>query len=175
MLDTLLIAHPWSFPGLNIAGLTLCLLYPRLKVWSTARGDTTQSIAVFSGIYQGMWLLARHTTLEEATSAALSVSLGWEFWMNGILRQILGTGMLVALLELLKKAVIYLTALSFGLNPKDPTTKQYFWVELPYKYIGYFVPSFCGAYYMPYLFQYLGLLRGNFLVEIHTYASYFGL
>nr|QNL15293.1 sphingosine-1-phosphate phosphatase 1 [Littorina littorea] len=57
MVDCLLVAHPWCFPALNIVGIGLCLAYPELKMWSTARGDTTQVMAVFSGIYQGLWYM----------------------------------------------------------------------------------------------------------------------
>ncbi|KAL8559600.1 hypothetical protein ACOMHN_008311 [Nucella lapillus] len=175
MLDCLLLAHPWSVPGLNIVGVGLCLAYPRLKVWSTARGDTTQVMAVFSGIYQGLWYMSKTTTPEMATAAIASAPTGWSAVLAAVGRQVFGVVILMILLESLKKGVIYVSATLQGMDPKDPTCKQHLSVELPYKYIGYYVPSFCAGYVMPVCFQYLGCHRGNFLVEVLTHSHHFGL
>lgn len=175
MVDCLLIAHPWCFPGLNLVGIGLCLAYPELKMWSTARGDTTQVVAVFSGIYQGLWYMGQHITPEMAEAAAQSAHTGWAALAAAIGCQVLGVGVLVALLEGLKKCVIYVMATLLGMDPHDPASKQHLGVELPYKYIGYFTPSFCAGYVMPAVFHYLGWHRRNFLLEILHHAHYFGL
>lgn len=175
MIDCLLIAHPWCFPVFNLVCIGLCLAYPELKVWSTARGDTTQVLAVFSGIYQGLWYTGQVTTPEMAAAAALSAHTGWASVVVGFGRQLLGVVVLVVVLESLKKGVIFIMATLLGLDPHDPASKQHLWVELPYKYIGYFTPSFCASYFMPRLFQYLGWHRRNYLLEILNYSHYFGL
>ena len=175
MVDCLLIAHPWCFPGLNVVGIGLCLAYPELKMWSTARGDTTQVIAVFSGVYQGLWYMGQVTTPEMAEAAALSAHTGWAALAAAIGCQVLGVAVLVTLLQTLKKCVIYVVATLLGMDPHDPASKRHLGVELPYKYIGYFTPCFCASYAMPALFLYLGWHRRNFLLEIHNHSHYFGL
>ncbi|XP_076464895.1 sphingosine-1-phosphate phosphatase 2-like [Babylonia areolata] len=175
MIDCLLIAHPWCFPVLNLVIIGLCLAYPELKVWSTARGDTTQVLAVFGGIYQGLWYTGQVTTPEMAAAAALSAHSGWAAVAAGFGRQLLGVVVLVFLLESLKKLVVFIMATLLGLDPKDPRSKQHLWVELPYKYVGYFTPAFFASYIMPRLFQYLGWHRRNYLLEILNYSHYFGL
>ncbi|KAK7505564.1 hypothetical protein BaRGS_00003309 [Batillaria attramentaria] len=175
MVDTLLIAHPWCFPGLNVVGIGLCLAYPELKQWSTARGDTTQVMAVFSGMYQGLWYMGQTSTMEDATASALAAHTGWALVVAAVVRQLVGMVIVTIILECLKKAVIYVTASLIGLDPRDPTSKQHLTVELSYKYIGYFTPSFFAAYVLPCCFQALGIHRGNYIKEILTHGHYFGL
>ena len=175
LVDCVLIAHPWCFPGLNILILSLCFAYPRLRVWSTARGDTTQVLAVFSGTYQGLWYMGQVTTPEAALAAAASAYTGWAGLAVGFGRYVMGVVFAIAMLAGLKKMVIRVMCRCLGLDPHDPVSKQHFWVELPYKYIGYFVPSFCSAYSMPILFQYLGWHRQNYLFEILHHSHHFGL
>jgi hypothetical protein len=176
LLDCLLIAHPWCFPGLNLLGLGLCLAYPDLKEWSTARGDTTQVISVFSGIYQGMWYMGQVTSMEMAEEAAASALTGWQGILGAALfRLVLGMVVCVTLLQVGKKLVVYVAATFCGLDPSDPKTKQYFPVELTYKYISYFVPSFACGYFMPLIYQLVGLHRAGYLLEIHRHSHHFGL
>ena len=143
-------------------------------MWSTARGDTTQVMAVFSGIYQGLWYLGSVTTPEMAAAAALTAPTGWAAVAAAFGRQLMVV-VLVVILESLKKIVIYVMATLLQLDPRDPKCKQHLGVELPYKYIGYYVPSFCAGYAMPVLFQYLGWHRKDFLTESLTYSPYFNL
>ena len=130
---------------------------------------------MFSGIYQGLWYMHSQINDEIADAAAASALTGTTAIWAGVARQVIGMVVLVAMLEGLKKLVVYVVATLIGLDPKDPTCKQHLAVELSYKYIGYFTPSFCASYYMPLFFQWMGIHRRHYFQEIMTYTHQFGL
>lgn len=170
-IDTFLISHPNSLPVMVGSCIALCLLYPSLDKWSSARGDTTLSLAVFSGIYAGLWMTGALTDFQPEKDTppfvlglpTLSVA-GYS-----LLRQVLGVIFLVTLLTVLKVIILKGLCCLFGYDPKDPNTKKHLHIELPYRYVSYFVSSLAAVYIMPLIFLKLNIARDSFYSEVFNY------
>ncbi|XP_005089195.1 sphingosine-1-phosphate phosphatase 2 [Aplysia californica] len=170
-IDQFLISHPNAMPVLVTTCMALCLLYPSLDKWSTARGDTTLVLAVFSGIYAGLWLTGALTDFEPAKDSppfVLGLPTPREAFL-ALLRQVIGVFFVVILLTAIKTAVLRSLSYVFGYDHKDPKTKQHLLIELPYRYVSYFVSSTAAVYVMPLLFLKLNIERQSYYSEVFNY------
>lgn len=172
-VDTFLMTHPYAVPCLVGVGISLCLLYPSLDKWSTARGDTTLSVAVFSGIYAGLWFTRNHTDVipsQDTPPFSLQFPDSNAVWLC-LVRELIGVFFLVILLTLTKLFVLHSLCRLFSFDPKDPESKKHLVIELPYKYVSYFVISMSATYFLPMLFDHLNIQRPNFYSEIFIDSS----
>lgn len=167
-VDIFLMTHAYAVPCLVAVGISLCLMYPSLDKWSTARGDTTLSLAVFSGIYAGLWFTRSATDfIPVSDEAPYDVHLpGWDVISITLLRQTIGVFFIVILLTVNKYFVLQALCKVFGYDPKDPESKKHLVIELPYKYVSYFSVSLVATYIMPLIFVYLGIQRPSFYTEV---------
>ena len=173
-VDKFLIGHPHAVPVMVTMCIILCFLYPSLDKWSTARGDTTLVLGVFSGIYAGLWFTGKFhptdvdyfvTPEPEAPPFALAL-LPFAEIGQALMRQVVGVAIVVVILTLLKMGILHALARVMGLDAKDPSTKRHFAVELPYKYVSYFLSATAATYLMPLLFLRLGIERPSYYSEI---------
>ncbi|RUS73591.1 hypothetical protein EGW08_018651 [Elysia chlorotica] len=178
-IDRFLISHPHAVPIMVAACIILCFLYPSLDKWSTARGDTTLVLGVFSGIYAGMWFTGKFhpadvdyfvTPEPEVPPFALAIPPLLDISL-ALTRQVVGVAIVVVILTSLKLGILHALARLLGLDPKDPNTKRHLAVELPYKYISYFLSATAATYLMPLLFLRLGIARASYYSEIFNLAQ----
>ncbi|KAK6998982.1 sphingosine-1-phosphate phosphatase 2 [Biomphalaria glabrata] len=166
-LDAFIITSPLSMPVVIATCLALGLVYPRVDKWSTTRGDTTQALAVFSGIVEGLWLTRRSVDFVP-TVESLPLLLGITSRNSigvALLRQLIGVPIVYGSLLIAKTVILYSMSWFLNYDPKDPETKKRFVVELPYKYGQFFVSCSVGAYIVPLLFSKMNIARPGFYSE----------
>ncbi|CAL1546874.1 unnamed protein product [Lymnaea stagnalis] len=171
-IDSLIITHPYSLPLMVLMCIILSLMYPSLEKWSTARGDTIMVLGVFSGIYGGLWLTGKlidFKPLPESLPLILTLPSLETIWL-ALLRQVLGVAFIIIFLQAVKMSVLYGLSWYFGYDPKDPKTKQVLVIELPYKYLSYFIGGVVSTYLMPVIFLKLNIDRPSYYSEIFNYS-----
>ncbi|CAG5127126.1 unnamed protein product [Candidula unifasciata] len=169
-VDSFLMTHPWALPVTVVLCIILSMLYPSLEKWSTARGDTTMVLGVFSGIYAGMWLTAKLTEFDyvpDSPPYVLELPSVKDFSL-GVTRQISGLFIIIIFLTLIKLVILHSLSWLFGYDPKDPRTKQCRPVELPYKYVSYYVSAAATTYIIPLLFLKLNIERPSYYSEVFS-------
>uniref|UniRef100_A0A0B6YHQ2 Phosphatidic acid phosphatase type 2/haloperoxidase domain-containing protein n=1 Tax=Arion vulgaris TaxID=1028688 RepID=A0A0B6YHQ2_9EUPU len=167
-IDSFLMSHPMALPVTIIICIALCLIYPSLEQWSTARGDTTLVLGVFSGIYAGMWLTGKLTDFEHLPNTppyTLEFPSAHNFFL-GLLRQTGGLVIIILFLTFIKMVILHSLSWLCSCDPKDPKTKQRRPVELPYKYVSYYISAMASTYLIPLLFLKFNIERPSYYTEI---------
>ncbi|KAK0043277.1 sphingosine-1-phosphate phosphatase 2-like isoform X2 [Biomphalaria pfeifferi] len=164
-VDRFLISHPLSTPVLVMTCVALGLMYPRVEKWSTTRADTMLSLGVFSGIYQGLWLVRKMSDSRPAPETlplSLSVPSHVDIGLL-LLRQLIGVPFISLFAVVTKLIILHLFSWCLRCNPNDPETKRR--LEIPYRYGGFFVAASVGLYLPQIIFSALNLDRGALLSE----------
>uniref|UniRef100_A0A2C9JVA6 Phosphatidic acid phosphatase type 2/haloperoxidase domain-containing protein n=1 Tax=Biomphalaria glabrata TaxID=6526 RepID=A0A2C9JVA6_BIOGL len=172
-IDRFILSSKISIPVVMSTCILLSWIYPSMKRWSTTRGDTILILGVFSGIYSGLWMTGQLSNVNP-TPEALPLTLALPT-LSGVgialIRQILGSIFIFLALTAIKKIILYTLSWILGYDPKDPVTKQQFNIELPYRYLPYFIGGIVATYVMPLIFQQIHLEREGFYSEIFSYSS----
>ncbi|BFZ12150.1 hypothetical protein BsWGS_15189 [Bradybaena similaris] len=169
-VDSFLMSHPLALPTAALVCIALSWIYPSLEEWSTARGDTTLVLGVFSGIYAGMWLTGKLTQFEyvpDSPPYVLELPSTKDLRL-GVIRQISGLFIIIIFLTFIKMAILHSLSWLFGYDPKDPRTKQCRPIELPYKYVSYYVSAVASTYVIPLLFWKLNIERPSYYSEVFS-------
>lgn len=165
-VDKFILTYSFSLPIVVLICIVLCLLYPTQERWNTARGDTILVLGVFSGIYAGLWLTVHLTEFRELPHfSPYAQSLFGQIVLVAI-RQLVGVIIILLFLTIIKLSLLNSLSWYFGFDPKNPVTKHYFAIELPYKYISYFISGAAAAYLVPLIYLKLNIARLNYYSEI---------
>ena len=160
-LDNFVMTHPLA-PWLSIlAPLAMCLCYPKLDRWSTARGDTTLVVGVGAGVAFAQWFRFQYGLMAdvEAGPPYAVPTITTSLITLHILRMLVG-GLLALLTRAVFKFSIYhISCRCVGADATDPISKQRLGVELPTKFVTYVVMGFNTVVVSPLLFEYLGIGR----------------
>jgi sphingosine-1-phosphate phosphatase 1 len=150
------------------SGFVLCHLYPSLKQWSTARGDTVIIIGTVVGFSVGSFLNNKLGLLARPTEPPLydiqfPDAVGYAL---GVLRTFLGLCVLLAIRQFFKFSLLRFLCHVYGLDYSDAKSKREKRVELPYNYLTYFAVGLNIAFASPYLFCLLGIERDYSYTEL---------
>ncbi|PAA47807.1 hypothetical protein BOX15_Mlig033632g1 [Macrostomum lignano] len=161
-LDRLVLTNPntgWALPSLLIL---LCLAYPSMQRWNTARGDSTTILAGLCGIYVGAWLAYQHNMYDRPKLPPpyqVKFPPDLEFFGTSAVRMALGGTLLMAIRAVSKFAFYRGLCRLYGLDFSDAKNAQLLKVELPYKFATYTLVSFSVTYVSPLLFRGIGIHR----------------
>jgi sphingosine-1-phosphate phosphatase 1 len=149
-------------------GFLLCVFYPSLKQWSTARGDTTIIIGTVVGFSVGSYLNNNMGYIHRPDEPPLydihfPNAIGYIF---GVLRTVMGLLILVATRQFFKSSLLKFMCYLHGLNSSDESAKKQKKIELPYYYITYFAIGLNVAFTSPYLFRLLNIERDYSYTEL---------
>jgi sphingosine-1-phosphate phosphatase 1 len=167
-IDKFMLENPFS-PLISLTtGFILCHLYPSLKKWSTARGDTVIIIGTVVGFTVGSFLNNKLGLLVKPVDPPLYQihfpnALGYFF---GVVRTIIGLIALLLIRQLFKSSLLRFLCHIHKLDYKNPTSKQQKKIELPYNYLTYFAIGLNIAFASPYLFCLLGIQRDYSYTEL---------
>ena len=170
-IDKFLVSHPLAVPVLVAVCIGLCLIYPTQDKWNSARGDTTLVLAVFSGIFIGIWFTGALTDFQPAKDSppfVLEFPSRNEIGLK-VLRQVIGVSVLVVVIEIMKIICLRIIAHLAGLDYRDNAIKKKLVVELPYRYVSYGLSSVIACYIMPLIFLKLNIERPSFYSEVFNY------
>lgn len=166
-LDHQQITHPLA-PLVTVLGsFILCFIYPPVKQWNTARGDTATVHGIGGGISFGCWLNYNLGWMHAVPSAApYPIQMPTVEWFAlSVLRYAIGAIIISGGRIVAKK--ISLRGLSglYGQDHWDINVQRQMKVETPQKFITYFSISVCASFIIPTLFSYLGIVREAFYTE----------
>ncbi|XP_071079906.1 sphingosine-1-phosphate phosphatase 1-like [Haliotis cracherodii] len=166
-VDKFLVTHPLSPLILLSLPIILSLLYPKLDKWSTARGDTTLILSITGGLFLGSWINYNQGFMSP-NDASLPFSLNFQYQaiLTAMMRLVSGVAVTLVLHHYMKNTVYASLCFVLSMDPKDPKTKQKFIVELPYKYLSYFMIALNTVYTMPLMFYFIGIPRMSYYTEI---------
>lgn len=151
-----------------LIGLALCHWYPRVKRWSTARGDTTIIIGVVVGFSIGSYLNNYFGFLVKPMFPPLydinfPNTLGY---LLAIVRTILGLIMLVITRQIFRLVLLRLLCYYHKLDHKNPESKKQKKIELPYYYFTYIAVGLNVTFTSPLLFRILSIARDYTYTEL---------
>ncbi|GAB1601248.1 sphingosine-1-phosphate phosphatase 2 [Argonauta hians] len=166
-LDHFSVTHPMApFFTIGIPFL-LCLLYPPVDKWNTARRDTTLLIGVGAGISVGSWLCYQHGFA--TTSYPVPVPLQMPTFTSVILcfiRLLIGIPIMLITAEFLRMIIGKVCKHIFGINIKDPKIKRMQIYELTDSFIPFLFVAINVTYGIPLLFSLLGIDRPSYYAEL---------
>ncbi|OWF53365.1 sphingosine-1-phosphate phosphatase 2-like [Mizuhopecten yessoensis] len=165
--DNLQVTHPLA-PLVTVLGsLFLCFVYPPVKEWNTARGDTATVHGIGSGISFGCWLNYYLGWMYAVPSAApYAISVPTPEWIAlSLLRIVLGASLIVLGRQIVKKGSIKFLCYMYGQDSQDIQCLRQMKVETPQKFITYFTISVGSSFLAPLLFRTLSIHREAFYTE----------
>ena len=149
-------------------GYFLCHLYPQLKNWNTARGDTIIIIGTVAGFTVGSFFNNKLGLLQKSDKSLLydiqfSTTL---CYLLSFIRTILGLLLPLLIRQLFKLSLLRFLCHIYKLDFKDPNSKKQNKIEIPYYYLTYFTVGLSVALASPYLFRLLGIQRKYSYTEL---------
>ena len=167
-IDYFLLHSPYSPAVSVLVPLVLCLCYPTLDRWSTARGDTTLIMAVGGGLFLGHWVCFQYGLMQKASTSPPYHIIPPNFvWLGQMaLRLSVGIVILFSTRAIMKLLSYNLVCYLLGVSKEDQKCHQRLAVERPYKFITSFVLGFSAVYLAPQVFRHLGIERPTFFTEI---------
>ncbi|UJR21153.1 hypothetical protein I4U23_024252 [Adineta vaga] len=148
-----------------LLGIFLIKCYPSVKQWSTARSDTTIILGSTFGFLSATTVMNKLGLLERPIMppiyAILEPDLG--LWC---LRTIIGLLIVATTRQIVKTIVLRYACTFYGLDWKNPDSKRYAKIEMPYYYLTYFIIGFNIAFTCPLAFRALGINRDYSFTEL---------
>lgn len=148
--------------------LLLCVFYPTLDKWSTARGDTTIILAVGAGVGLGHWVCYQYGYMQKAqTSPPYDIIPPTWTWAGlAVLRTMIGVVVLLTSRAAIKFLTLRSACYLAGCDRKNGDAVKTLIIELPYKFVTYAVVAFMMVFLVPMIFRMLGIERETFFTEI---------
>lgn len=160
--------HPHAPYVMVIIPLLMCIFYPTLDKWSTARGDTTLILGVGCGVAIGTWVNAQFDIYHNVAGAPpYFVKTPDHIWFAKMAcRMVLGAVILFGTRFIMKALTYHLLCRLLKFDKKDHKSKQRLIIELPYKFITYFTIAFNVVYLAPAIFRYLDIEKEVIFTEV---------
>lgn len=160
-IDRFQLTHPYSPIVMIAVPLLLSICYPTLDKWSTARGDTVLILGAISGFAIGARMAySQGLHSQPSVPPPYFVKLpDAEFVLTTIVRMSLGGTILVASRSVSKFVLLRSLCYMYGIAHDDPKSRQMLKVELPYKFVTYFIVGVSIIYTAPYIFNKVGVSR----------------
>ncbi|XP_029642914.1 sphingosine-1-phosphate phosphatase 2 [Octopus sinensis] len=167
VLDHFSVTHPVApFFTIGVPFL-LCLLYPPVDKWNTARRDTTLLIGVGAGISVGSWLCYQHGFATSSYPIPVPLELpSITAVILCFIRLIIGVPIMLITAELLRLIIRNICKHIFGINIKDPKIKRMQIYELTDSFLPFLIVAINVTYGIPMIFSVLGIDRPSYYAEI---------
>ena len=167
-IDKFILDYPFSPVVIISIPLLLCIYYPKLNHWSTARGDTTVILSVATGVCLGTRLAYQMGLMKRVPVPppynVIYPDLDWLWKM--VLRMLVGVAMVVITRQIVKplsfRAACYFTRR----DTKEKDVFKHLSIELPYKFITYTAVAFVAVCIVPLLFKQFGIERVTYFTEL---------
>ncbi len=166
-IDNFLLTHEFGPLVAVVIPLLICIYYPSLDKWNTARGDTTMVVSVSTGVLVGYWIMHQCGMISHQVAQATYPlpALTVDLITMSIMRLLVGAVVLLVARTLLKFILYGTLCRMFNVDKNDPKMKQMLKVELPYKFITYSVIAVLCVMCVPLIFKWLGIQRDSYFTE----------
>ncbi|XP_069116007.1 sphingosine-1-phosphate phosphatase 2-like [Argopecten irradians] len=165
--DYLQITHPLA-PMVTVLGsFILCFVYPTVKEWNTARGDTATVHGIGSGISFGCWLNYFFGLMYTVPSGApYVINFPTAKWLLlSLVRIVLGASLIAGGRHIAKRSSIRFLCYIYGEDKNDIEVLRQNKVETPQKFFTYFIISMGATFIAPLIFKTIGIHREAFYTE----------
>ena len=148
--------------------VALCLFYPKLERWSTARGDTTVIVSVASGVCVGThWAYRLGLMHKSSTAPPYALAHINTYWFLLVaLRLVIGVAVLVVTRTVMKSLSLKIVGWVTKIDTKVKENQQQLYVELPYKFVTYFSIAIVTVMVVPNIFWLLNIHRDTYFSEL---------
>jgi len=167
-MDDFMLHSPYSPAACILVPFLLCVLYPTLRQWSTARGDTTIIMATGAGVGLGHWVCYQYGYMQKADSFPPYdiIQPTWSWAGLVVLRMAIGIAILVTVRASVRTVTFRASCYLAGYDWNDCNVHKTLAVELPYKFVTYSIIAFNMVFLVPMLFHTFGIERETFFTEI---------
>lgn len=149
--------------------LLACVYYPKPKVWSITRGDTSNIVSIGSCCILSAWLNFQLGWMTETPKSSVlqplpTITAEWVTY--SLLRTVLGVIALAGSRIISKKIFVKIVCACAGVDTKDITKQRELGLEVPVRWLTIGGLAVSTAFTAPVCFNYLGLLRDGFYSEV---------
>lgn len=168
-LDLLLVTHPLGPLVFVGCYFLFCWVYPKQKIWNTARADTANVHGICGGVTSGYWLFYQLGSLTKSRQIQPypipPLTLHWVYL--SLLRTLIGVLILAAIRAIVKPLAVHFTCKLYKIDKKDIQAQRREGSEVPQKFITYYLVSIGATFLVPLLCSYLGIMRDSFYHELY--------
>lgn len=149
--------------------LLACIYYPKPKVWSITRGDTSNIVSIGSCCILSTWLnyhlgwmteTPKPTTLQPLPT----ITADWVYY--SLIRTVLGVGALAVSRIITKKIFLKLVCMCAGVDTKDIAKQRELGLEVPVRWFTIGGLAVSTTFIAPICFTYLGINRVGYYTEV---------
>lgn len=168
-LDLLIVTHPLGPLVFVGCYFLFCWVYPKQKIWNTARGDTANVHGICGGVTSGYWLFYQLGWLTKSRQIQPYPipPLTWNWVYLSLLRTVIGVLILAAIRAIVKPMAIHFVCRLYKIDKKDIQAQRREGSEVPQKFITYYLVSIGATFLVPLLCSYLGIMRDSFYHELY--------
>jgi len=149
--------------------LLACIYYPKPKVWSITRGDTSNIVSIGSVMLLSSWIMYHIGMIQEtprSTELLPLPQITLEWVGLSVLRMLLGVVFLASSRIVTKKIFVKFVCTCAGVDTKDIERQRELGLEVPVRWLHIGCMALNTAVTMPLIFSYLGICRPNFFNEV---------
>jgi len=149
--------------------LLACVYYPKPKVWSITRGDTSNIVSIGTCLIFSTWLnyhMGWMTETSKPTTPQPLPPVTYDWIYYSLIRTVFGVIALVASRIITKKIFLKLVCTCAGVDTKDIMKQRELGLEVPVRWLTIGGLAVSTAFTAPLCFDYLGIIRPGYYTEI---------
>ena len=168
-VDHFQVTHPLSPLVCVLPQILACVYYPKPKIWSITRGDTSNIVSMGTLVGMGTWLnyqlgWMHETPVPSELQPLPSVTMEW--FLYSLVRTIGGVVALATFRIVFKKIALKFLCNCAGLEVEDIPKQRELGLEVPLRWLVVGGMAFNTAFTLPIVFQQLGIGRENYYSEV---------
>ncbi|KAL4238893.1 Sphingosine-1-phosphate phosphatase 1 [Mactra antiquata] len=168
-VEYLQVTNPYAPFVSFLIPLLACIYYPKPKVWSITRGDTSNIVSIGACCVLSAWLnyqLGWMTeTPKHSTPQPLpGITFDWMYY--SLIRTVVGVSALGASRIVTKKIFLKLVCTCAGVETDDITKQRELGLEVPVRWLTIGGLAVSTAFTAPICFSYLGINREGYYYEV---------
>lgn len=149
--------------------LLACIYYPKPKVWSITRGDTSNIVSIGTCCILSTWLnyqLGWMTETPKPTTLQPVPTITANWVIYSLLRTVLGVVALAVSRVITKKIFLKLVCTCAGVDTKDIAKQRELGLEVPVRWLTIGGLAVSTTFIAPICFTYLGINREGYYSEV---------
>lgn len=149
--------------------LLACVYYPKPKVWSITRGDTSNIVSIGTCVIFSFWLMYHlgwmtETPRPKTPQPFPEITYDWLYY--SLVRMLFGVVALASSRIISKKIFVKLVCVCAGVDTKDIAKQRELGLEVPVRWLTIGGLAINTAFTLPLIFNYLGIIKPGYYSEL---------